>query len=108
MQGLRDAAPHVAARLIAPCGAAHPFAHLLARNTASVALDLQNALLDDAISYAVCPTGRVILPHLNRRAGALREFAGGLFWAMNKSDSDVAEEWHALHRDADAGSASTA
>ena len=65
--------------MIARCGVAHPFADLLASETALVVIDLQNAFLDDAIGYAVFPAGRNIVPQANMIAGALREAGGGVF-----------------------------
>lgn len=97
MQGLGDVPPHIAARVIARCGVAHPFADLLARETALVVIDLQNAFLDDAVGYAVCPAGRAIVPQVNRIAGALRKAGGGVFWVMDTFDANAAEEWRSLH-----------
>lgn len=97
MQGLGDVPPHVAARVIARCGVVHPFADLLPRQTALVVIDLQNAFLNDAVGYAVCPAGRDIVPQVNRIAGALREAGGGVFWVMDTFDPDAAEEWRSLH-----------
>jgi hypothetical protein len=57
------------------------FADLLARNTAPVAIDLH-----DAIGYAVCPTGRDIVPQVNRLARAPRDFGDGICWVMDTFD----------------------
>jgi len=62
-----------------------------------VVIDLQNAFLDDAIGYAVCPAGRAIVPQVNIIAGALREAGGGEFWVMDTFDPGAAEEWRSLH-----------
>lgn len=97
MQGLGDVPPHVAARVIARCGVAHPFADLLARTTAVVVVDLQNAFLDDAVGYAVCPAGRDIVLQVNRIAGALRRAGGGVFWVKDTFDPGAVEEWRSLH-----------
>jgi len=97
MKGMGDVPPHVSARVIARCGVAHPFADLLVRQTALVVIDLQNAFLDDAIGYAVCPSGRDIVPQVNKIAGALREAGGGVFWVMDTFDPGAAEEWRSLH-----------
>jgi ureidoacrylate peracid hydrolase len=97
MRGLGDVPPHIAARVIARCGVAHPFADLLACETALVVIDLQNAFLDDAVGYAVCPAGRDIVSQVNRIAGALRAAGGGVFWVMDTFDPGAAEEWRSLH-----------
>lgn len=97
MQGLGDVPPDITSRVIARCGVRHPFADLLARETALVVIDLQNAFLDDTVGYAVCPAGRNIVPQVNRIAGALREAGGGVFWVMDTFDADAAEEWRSLH-----------
>jgi len=87
-----DVPPHVAARVIARCGVAHPFADLLTRETALVVIDLQNAFLDDAIGYAICPAARDIAPQVNVIAGERREAGGGVFWRMDTFDPGAAEE----------------
>jgi ureidoacrylate peracid hydrolase len=97
MRGLGDIPNHVTARVLARCGVAHPFADLQPRRTALVAVDLQNAFLDDALGYAVCAAGHDIVPQVNRLAGALRHTGGGVFWIMDTFDPHAAEEWHALH-----------
>lgn len=96
MQGLGGVPPQVAARVIARCGVAHPFADPLAREMALVVIDLHNAFLDDAVGYAVCPAGRDIVPQVNRIAGALRAAGGGVFWMMDTFDPGAAEEWRSL------------
>ena len=55
-------------RVIARCGAVHPHADLNPKHTALVAVDLQNAFMDDAIGHAVCPMARDIVPAVNRLA----------------------------------------
>ena len=89
--------PHVTARVIARCGVAHPFADLLASETALVVIDLQTAFLNDAIGYAVCPAGCAIVPQVNIIADALREAGGGVFWVMDTFDPGAAAEWRSLH-----------
>jgi nicotinamidase-related amidase len=83
--------------VIARCGLVHPFAELRARQTALVVMDLQNAFLNEAIGYPVCPAGCGIVPKVNRIAGALHEAGGGAFRVMDTFDPDAAEEWRSLH-----------
>lgn len=85
--------PRASARLCV----AHPFADLLAHNTALVVIDLQNPFLIDATGYALCPAGRDIAMEVNQLSERLREAGGGVFWVMETLDTGAAEAWYSLH-----------
>jgi ureidoacrylate peracid hydrolase len=80
-------------RVIRCCGRTHPHEDLQGRQTALVVIDLQNALLDDAVGHAACPMAREIVPEVNRLAAAVWEARGGVFWIKNTYDSRSATEW---------------
>ena len=97
MRGLEEIPEHMTARVVARCGVAHPFAELVARHTALIVVDLQNAFMDEAVGHAVCPMAREIVPEVNRLAGAMRSAGGGVFWIMNTFDERASIEWSASH-----------
>ena len=91
-----DIPAHIAARVLARRGTAHPYADLDPARTALVVIDLQNGFMDDSVGHAVCPMARDIVPNVNRLAAAVRASGGGVFWVKNTHDERCLTEWSVM------------
>lgn len=80
-------------RVLARRGSVHPFAELDPRRTALIAIDLQNAFMNNDIGHIVIPAAREIVPNVNRIAAAVRLSGGGVFWLRQIVDKDMWDEW---------------
>ena len=83
----------IVARIVARRGGEHCFAELDPAKTALVVIDLQYAFMDEAVGHAVCPAARDIVPAVNRLAGAVRHYGGGVFWVRMTHDEHCLTEW---------------
>ena len=86
----------VAARVVARCGTAHPFARLDPRRTALVVIDMQNGYMREDIAHAYCAMAKHVVPAVNRLAGALRGAGGGVFWVRNFTNARSEAEWSVM------------
>src|SRR5271169_5535950 len=84
-------------RVIQRRGMEHSFADLDPARTALVVIDLQHALMNDAIGFAAVPAARDLVPAVNRLAAAVRETGGGVFWIKMTHDERCCSEWSAAY-----------
>ena len=83
--------PALVARVTARGGRPHPFDVVVPAKTAFVVIDMQNYFMHPDYQAAI-PMARVIVPHVNRMAAALRETGGHVVWVKTASNG-TRESW---------------
>jgi ureidoacrylate peracid hydrolase len=74
-------------------GREHIFDDLVARKTALLVVDMQNAFLMKGIAHALCEEAIEIVPNINRIAAALRAGGGVVVWIKNTANEESHKSW---------------
>lgn len=84
-------------RVLARCGAEHPYADFDPRRGALVVIDLQNAFMLKGVAHALCKTALEIVPNVNRLAAAFRSAGGRVVWVQTAFHDEVLRDWSAYY-----------